>query len=160
VPQIFSLFFCILAGQSIGTDGHGYLYILMANLAGILFIRKTTQRIGMIAAGFKVGLSATVLFLILKVVEQAPLDWTNGSFGACLAFLSGPVNAIFLVFTLPLCERLFMVTTEIRLSELGNLNLPLIRDLILKAPGTYNHSMAVGTLCEGAAKAIGLNPSS
>jgi len=156
--QIFSLFFCILAGQSIGTDGHGYLYILMANLAGILFIRKTTQRIGMIAAGFKVGLSATVLFLILKVVEQAPLDWTNGSFGAFLAFLSGPVNAIFLVFTLPLCERLFMVTTEIRLSELGNLNLPLIRDLILKAPGTYNHSMAVGTLCEGAAKAIGLNP--
>ena len=51
-----------------------------------------------------------------------------------------------------------MVTTEIRLSELGNLNLPLIRELILKAPGTYNHSIAVGTLCEGAAKAIGLNP--
>ena len=59
---------------------------------------------------------------------------------------------------LPLCERIFLVTTEMRLSELGNLNLPLIRELILKAPGTYNHSIAVGTLCEGAAKAIGLNP--
>jgi putative nucleotidyltransferase with HDIG domain len=51
-----------------------------------------------------------------------------------------------------------MVATEIRLSELGNLNLPLIRELILKAPGTYNHSIAVGTLGEGAATAIGVNP--
>jgi len=86
------------------------------------------------------------------------MDWINGVFGASLAFLSGLFNAVFLLFTLPLCERLFMVTTEIRLSELGNLNLPVIRELILKAPGTYNHSIAVGTLCEGAAKVIGINP--
>jgi hypothetical protein len=72
--------------------------------------------------------------------------------------LSGPINASLLVFALPLCERLFLVTTEIRLSELGNLNLPLIRELILKAPGTYSHSVAVGTLAEAAAKAVGLNP--
>jgi putative nucleotidyltransferase with HDIG domain len=86
------------------------------------------------------------------------LDLTRGCFGAALAFLSGPINAIFLAFMLPLSERWLKVTTEIRLSELGNVNLPIIRDLILKAPGTYNHSIAVGTLGEGAAKAIGLNP--
>jgi putative nucleotidyltransferase with HDIG domain len=86
------------------------------------------------------------------------LNWVNLSFGASLAFLSGLVNAVVLVFTLPLCEHLFMVTTEIRLSELGNLNLAPIRELMLKASGTYNHSIAVGTLCEGAAKAIGINP--
>ncbi|MBA4421819.1 MAG: hypothetical protein C0390_01815 [Syntrophus sp. (in: bacteria)] len=156
--QFFVIFSCILAGQSIGMDSYGFFYILITNLTGIIFIRKATQRIGMIGAGFKLGLSAAVLFFILQTAEQAPLDVMSGSFGAVLAFLSGLVNAIFLVFTLPLCERIFMVTTEIRLSELGNLNLHLIRELILKAPGTYNHSIAVGTLCEGAAKAIGLNP--
>jgi len=156
--QIFIIFFCILAGQSIGTDSYGLFYILLTNLAGIIFMRKATQRIGIIGAGFKLGLSAAVLFFIIQTTGQAPLDLMSGSFGAALAFLSGLVNAIFLVFTLPLCERIFMVTTEIRLSELGNLNLPLVRTMMIKTPGTYNHSIAVGTLCEGAAKAIGLNP--
>lgn len=156
--RIFIIFFCILAVQAAGTDSYGFFYILITNLTGIIFTRKATQRIGIIGAGFKLGLSAAALFLILRTIGQTPLNWINGGFGASLAFLSGLVNAVFLVFTLPLCERLFMVTTEIRLSELGNLNFALIRELILKAPGTYNHSIAVGTLCEGAAKAIGVNP--
>ena len=156
--QFFIIFFSVLAGQFIGTDSYGIFYILITNLTGIIFIRKATQRIGIIGAGFKLGLSAAVLFFILQAAGQAPLDLISGSFGAALAFLSGLVNVIFLIFMLPLCERIFMVTTEIRLSELGNLNLNLIRELILKAPGTYNHSIAVGTLCEGASKAIGLNP--
>jgi cyclic-di-AMP phosphodiesterase PgpH len=156
--QIFIIFFCILAVQATGTDSYGLFYILITNLAGIILIRKTTQRIGMIGAGFKLGLSSAALFFIFQMIGQAPLNLIDGSFGVSLAFLSGLFNTVILIFTLPLCERLFMVTTEIRLSELGNLNLALVRELILKAPGTYNHSIAVGTLCEGAAKAIGVNP--
>jgi putative nucleotidyltransferase with HDIG domain len=155
---LFTIFLCFLAGQSLGADTYGLFYILITSLTGIVFMRNVFQRIGIIGAGFKLGLSAAVLFFILQTTAQAPLDLMSGSFGAALAFLSGFFNALFLVFTLPLCERIFLVTTEMRLSELGNLNLPLIRELILKAPGTYNHSIAVGTLCEGAAKAIGLNP--
>ena len=153
--QIFIIFFTVLAGQSIGTGTFGFFYILTTNLTGIIFMRKATQRIGIIGAGFKLGSSSSVLFFILQTAGHAPLDLM---IGAALAFLSGLVNAIFLAFSLPLFERIFMVTTEVRLSELGNLNLSLVRELILKAPGTYNHSIAVGTLCEGAAKAIGLNP--
>jgi hypothetical protein len=156
--QIFIIFFCILAGQTLGTDSYGFFYILLTNLLGIIFVRNATQRIGLIGAGFKLGLSAALLFLILQTAGKAPLTLINGSFGAALAILSGLFNAIFLVFTLPLCERIFMVTTEIRLSELGNLNVSIIREMMFKTPGTYNHSIAVGTLCEGAAKAIGLNP--
>lgn len=155
---LFLIFFGVLAGHFTGSDYTGFFYIVMTSLAGILVMRKVTQRIGIIGAGFKLGLASALLFAILQLMKQAPQDPMNGVFGAALAFLSGPVNVIFLVFTIPLCERLFMVTTEMRLSELGNLNLPLIRELILKAPGTYNHSIAVGTLCEGAAEAIGLNP--
>ena len=156
--QLFIIFFCVLAGQSFGTDSYGFFYILITNLTGIVFMRKATQRIGLIGAGFKLGLSAALLFLILQTTRQAPPDWISGSFGAALAFLSGLVNTLFVAFTLPLFERIFMVTTEVRLSELGNLNLPLIREMMIKTPGTYNHCIAVGTLCEGAAKAVGLNP--
>ncbi|MEW6334034.1 MAG: HDIG domain-containing metalloprotein [Thermodesulfobacteriota bacterium] len=156
--QMFLLVFCILAGHSLGADSYGYFYILITGLTGMIFMRKADQRIGFIAAGVKLGLFSAVLFILLQAAGQAPLAWISGSFGAALAFLSGLINSIFLIFTLPLCERIFMVTTELRLSELGNMNLNLIRELILKAPGTYNHSVAVGTLCEGAAKTIGLNP--
>ena len=156
--QFFTIFLCILAGHSLGADTYGFFYILITNLTGIVFMRNVFQRIGIIGAGFKLGLSAAVLFFILQATAQTPMDVSGGIFGAALAFLSGLFNSLLLVFMLPLCERIFLVTTEMRLSELGNLNLPVIRELILKAPGTYNHSIAVGTLCEGAAKAIGLNP--
>jgi len=156
--QIFTLFFSALAGHSVGTDAYGFFYILITNMLGMIFLRNATQRIRLIAAGFYLGLSSAVLYLFLQIVGQAPLDVMSGSFGASLAFLSGLLNIVCLISTVPLYERIFMVTTEIRLAELGSLNLPLIRNLIRKAPGTYNHSIAVGTLCEGAAKAIGLNP--
>ena len=60
-------------------------------------------------------------------------------------------------FALPLLERVFNVLTDIRLLELSNVNNPLLSQLALKAPGSYNHSLVVGTLAEEAAKAIGAN---
>lgn len=156
--MLFVIFCSVLGGQSVAITFHDYPYILISSLIGIIFIRHVSQRIGIIVAGFKLSLAAIVLFSLLQISRPEPLDLMSLSFGTVLAFLSGPINAIFITFTLPLFERLFMVTTEIRLSELGNMNHPLIREIILKAPGTYNHSIAVGTLCEGAAKAIGLNP--
>ena len=56
---------------------------------------------------------------------------------------------------LPLFEHLFHVTTDIRLLELSNQNLPLLRTLALEAPGTYQHSLMLGHLAEAAAEAIG-----
>jgi cyclic-di-AMP phosphodiesterase PgpH len=158
VALLFLLFFYSMAGLAVRTDIHGLFYILTANLLGILAVTKASQRVGIVLSGFRLGLAATLLFILIHMSRDVPLGWSAGAFGSVLAFLSGPITAGLLVFALPLCEQLFSVTTEIRLSELGNVNLPLLRQLILKAPGTYNHSIAVGTLSEGAAKAIGLNP--
>jgi hypothetical protein len=155
---LFLIFFSVLAGQAVPSDSYGFFYLLISSLVGILVVRTAVQRVAIVGSGFKLGLSSVGLFILVQLSKQASLDVSSLTFGAALAFLSGPINASLLVFALPLCERLFLVTTEIRLSELGNLNLPLIRELILKAPGTYSHSVAVGTLAEAAAKAVGLNP--
>ncbi|MBN1662812.1 MAG: HDIG domain-containing protein [Deltaproteobacteria bacterium] len=156
---LFVLVFSVLVGQSITINFPQLFYVLLSGLIGILLMRKAVVlRVGIIWAGFKLGFAAIVLFLLLQLVQQEHVDFIDLGFGAVLAFLSGPLTAFFIMFTLPLFEYLFMVTTEIRLSEMSNLNLPLVRELIVKAPGTYNHSIAVGTLCEGAAKVIGQNP--
>lgn len=155
---LFILIFSLIASQAIGVDVQDTFYVLLSGMIGLLLMSKVVQRVGIIWAGLKLGFAAILLFLLLQLVKHTHLDAINLSFGAVLAFASGPLNAFFIMFALPLFEYMFMVTTEIRLSEMSNLNLPLVRDLIVKAPGTYNHSIVVGTLCEGAAKAIGQNP--
>ncbi len=55
-------------------------------------------------------------------------------------------------------ERFFRITTDLTLLELSNFDRPLLRDLARIAPGTFNHSMTMGTLAEAAAERIGGNP--
>lgn len=61
------------------------------------------------------------------------------------------------MFLLPIFESLFGVTTNFTLMELSDLNRPLLRRLVLEAPGTYHHSLMVGNLVEGVAAEVGAN---
>ena len=58
----------------------------------------------------------------------------------------------------PLVEIAFDYTTDIKLLELANLDRPILRRLMIEAPGTYNHSVIVGSMVEAAASSIGANP--
>jgi len=58
----------------------------------------------------------------------------------------------------PLLEALFGYVTDIELLKLTNLNHPMLKDLIVQAPGTYHHGIVIGQLVEAAAKVIGANP--
>tara|TARA_R110000868_G_scaffold383578_6_gene650641 strand:+ start:17428 stop:19830 length:2403 start_codon:yes stop_codon:yes gene_type:complete len=70
------------------------------------------------------------------------------------------INSVFILFTYPiilLFEKLFGVTTDFTLLELGDTNQPLLKELMNKAPGTFHHSLQVANLSEAAASAIGAN---
>ena len=58
---------------------------------------------------------------------------------------------------LPFLERWFDIQTDISLLELSDANHPLLRELVQRAPGTYNHSINVASIAEAAATAIGAN---
>lgn len=60
---------------------------------------------------------------------------------------------------IPLLERIFGFTSSITLAELSDLNNPLLKELSIKAPGTFQHSLHVATLAESAAERIGANSS-
>ncbi|MEE8417167.1 MAG: HDIG domain-containing metalloprotein [candidate division Zixibacteria bacterium] len=74
-----------------------------------------------------------------------------------LAALNGFLSPILTIGLLPLFETTFKLTTDITLLELSDLNRPLLKRLALEAPGTYHHSIMIGTLAEEAAKAINAN---
>ena len=72
-----------------------------------------------------------------------------------IAVFAGGALSMFVVFALsPLMEMLFGYVTRFRLMELLNLDQPVLRELMITAPGTYHHSLIVSQLVESGAKAI------
>ena len=63
----------------------------------------------------------------------------------------------FVAGSLPVVEQLFGIVTEIKLLEMSDPSHPLLQELVRRAPGTYNHSIAVASLAETAAESIGAN---
>ncbi len=89
----------------------------------------------------------------LSVMEEWEIIFQNSVFIA--------INCLFILFTYPiilLFEKIFGVTTDFTLLELGDTNQPFLKDLMNKAPGTFHHSLQVANLCEAAASAINANP--
>ncbi len=79
---------------------------------------------------------------------------TEAAFAGSNALISPVLTYGILIFF----EKIFNVTTDLTLLELSNFDRPLLKDLSRKAPGTFNHSMTMGTLAEAAAEAIQANP--
>jgi putative nucleotidyltransferase with HDIG domain len=99
-----------------------------------------------------------VYFGIVYIIESLKLTpvadlWRHTG----LAALNGFLSPILTIGLLPLFETTFKLTTDITLLELSDLNRPLLKRLAVEAPGTYHHSIMIGTLAEEAAKAINAN---
>jgi putative nucleotidyltransferase with HDIG domain len=71
--------------------------------------------------------------------------------------LNALVSTAIALFMIPVLEMTCRVTTDLTLLELSDLNRPLLRRLMLEAPGTYHHSMVMGTMCEAGCEAVGAN---
>jgi hypothetical protein len=76
-------------------------------------------------------------------------------FDLVCGFTGGVLATMVASLLLPLFEWMFEITTSIKLLELSNLNLPLLKELAERAPGTYHHSIMVGLLAEAGAETIG-----
>ncbi len=98
-------------------------------------------------------LAELFIFVGLTLVEQGNLASWNWTVFAWI-FLSAFLTLLALPLV-PLLERIFGFTSPLRLRDLMDINRPLLQELALKAPGTLQHSIQVGNLCEAAAREIG-----
>ena len=134
-----------------------FLYFLLNGALAAYWVRSCRERVVFIKAGLKIGLLNIFLATAIDVynADYAGLklawDWT-------FAFLGGLGAGIVTAGLAPLVETAFDYTTDIKLLELANLDRPILRRLMLEAPGTYHHSVVVGSLVEAAASEIGANP--
>jgi len=128
---------------------------LLGGTAGVFSINNANQRGKIFIAGLVVGLVQSVTIVGLGLVNMTDLyDLLTFAF---LAFLNGVFCSVLTVGSLPLWESVFGILTKIKLLELSSQNHPLLKKLMIEAPGTYHHSIIVGNLSEAAANAVGAN---
>ncbi len=133
------------------------IYSLLGGIVGAHGVRHCKDRNTIYKAGLKVSVVNVAVALSFQLGADS-LFSLQTVYCVLFAFAGGVINAIFVSGTIPLIESLFLYTTDIKLLELANLNSSLLRDLMVRAPGTYHHSVLVGTLVEAAAEAINANP--
>jgi len=129
------------------------LYVFLGSTGGSLCISKCKERAGIIKTGTNISLINVILILLFSMHEG--FFSTHTLISCVFGIISGITVILIVSGILPVYEWLFGISTNIKLMELGNLNHPLLRELALKAPGTYQHSIAMSSLAESAAQAIG-----
>ena len=124
---------------------------------GAIYVHRL-ERLGQwITAGILVAGAQFVTLVSFSLIERhQSLDEVLG-IGA-LALINGVISAIIAAGLLTFLGDLMGVITPIRLLELMTPNNPLLKRLMMSAPGTYNHSIVAGNLAEAAAEAVGANP--
>ena len=140
-----------------------FTFLLIAIVGGIAAARGVyacKKRNDIYLAGVRAG-AINALVITFMVIMQ---NLSSGQIASELVwnvpagFLGGVLSSLVAMMFIPLLESLFNCTTDIKLLELSNLNHPLMKQMMVKAPGTYHHSLAVGTMVEEAAGEIGANP--
>ncbi len=158
IATVYAAFTAVLFGGIRGADFHLMLWALIVQLTGVYAISTYRERAALLRAGLVGGGVGAVSVLAIEILRSGLDPLPRALYGAGLAFVGGALGVGLLIsFSLPLLEWLFNVLTDIRLLELSNINNPLLSQLAVKAPGSYNHSLVVGTLAEEGAKAIGAN---
>ncbi|MDR1870313.1 MAG: HDIG domain-containing protein [Deltaproteobacteria bacterium] len=134
-----------------------FIYISNGCLIANWRLKHISERARLIPAAALAALVNCLTALGLTLYQGEPVWATQFLFDLDGALLSGLLSGIVASGLVPLFEMALGFTTNLKLMELGNLNRPILRELMLAAPGTYHHSVIVGSMVEAAAEVIGAN---
>ena len=143
-----------IGGHFNGYDFEFTFATLFAGFLGVFSVRDIKNRGQIFLSAAIVGVG----YVIILTSSWLVFDVSTNVLYEDL--MSVAINAAQLIVVLPLLwvfERAFDITTDLSLLELSDTNRPLLKELSIRAPGTFNHSLQVANLAEAAADAIGAN---
>ena len=130
--------------------------VLMAAVAaGAFQLQEIRSRSKLVVTAAATALAVFAMIWSMSLMRGVPWRFAlaDGGWGIGCTIVAG----FFLQGLLPLIERVFRIATSMTLLEWCDASKPLLKRLALESPGTYNHSLQLGTMCEAAAEAIGAN---
>ena len=152
----FSFTVSLLTGYWL-RDAFFPIYTFVASLAAAFSVIRCKKRSALLRGGMYVVL-ANICLVVIFLISRGEIFTDKAPAAFVMAVFSGVSVSALVSMLLPLLEYAFTVTTDISLLELLDLNQPLMKMLMINAPGTYHHSVIVGNLVESAAEAVGVNP--
>ena len=152
----FIIALSLLAGAMQGNDYQLCMMSLLVGSVGIVSVKRIRSRTQLLSSGLYLGI-AYILFLAAFNFLQYSVS-SELLEQMLLAVLNSVMTPIFVLGFAIILGNIFDITTDLTLIELSDLNRPLLKMLSASAPGTYHHSLMVGTLAEAAAEAVEANP--
>jgi len=146
---------CLLMGSITSANVSETFILFVVSVLASIFAKNINKRGSILLIGVLIGVSYMAVS-VLNVLNYTEVSITHMTL--ILSFLSGIVQSLAIMTFLPIFEYVLNTATIFKLQELADLNNPLLRELQKKAPGTYNHSIDLGTLVETIARDIGENP--
>lgn len=152
---MFTMLLLVVATSVSGLRAPFVPVAAMGGVTAVYSVSHLRHRWHFARAFLTISLANFAAILAWDLARNTPFNTllADSGFGVINGFVS--IAVAFLL--LPPVEHMFGLTSDITLLELSDLNRPLLKRMQLEAPGTYHHSMVVGSLAEAAAEAIGAN---
>ncbi|MDR3543714.1 MAG: HDIG domain-containing protein [Desulfosporosinus sp.] len=154
VSVVLAFFVAVLVDPTFSTSFglQTGLVALFGGFAGVYSVSRLSQRSDLARAGlFVSAMNVLVVSAIALTTGMRLMVWVVG---LILGIVNGLASSFLTVGALHWFESGFRITSSVRLLELSNPNRPLLKRLLMEAPGTYHHSILVGNLAEAAAEAV------
>jgi len=147
---------CILISGAVNFDIEITILAVMNALIGSMVTRKLQHRSEILYGAVFVGAANAIMALSVGLLLSSNIGDIIRK--TIFVLIAGILSGVLTIGSLPIIEHLFDVITNTKLLELSNPNSPLLKKLLMEAPGTYHHSVLVGNLAEVATEAVGGNP--
>jgi putative nucleotidyltransferase with HDIG domain len=155
---LFTGFFTALITGFLAPRGFEFsIYAAIAASVAVYGIGRYRSRQTVTIAGSLVGIACAAAAIALIAYTQQPFILNTVLLAIACGLASGIATAAITAVFMPVCESLFGILTDVKLLELSNADLPILDQLALRAPGTNQHSHAVGQLAEEACRVVGGN---
>ncbi|WP_315080178.1 HDIG domain-containing metalloprotein [uncultured Clostridium sp.] len=156
ISIVISIFNSVIMSALVEFDPQVMLLVFINAILGAVMLKKMQQRNELIYATLYISVVSAILTLSTGVIISSNLK--EIFMVSLFSIIGGVLSGIFALGVLPFLEGTFNEVTTIKLLELSNPNNPLLKKLLMEAPGTYHHSMLVSNLAEMAAEEVGANP--
>ena len=156
VSLVVSILNVILISGVSGFDVEVMIIGSINAILGATLLKKMQQRNELLYATVYISIISAIITLSTGILVSSNIK--DVLIKSAFAVIGGLLSGILALGILPFLEGTFNEVTTLKLLELSNPNSPLLKKLLMEAPGTYHHSMLVANLAEMAAEEVGANP--
>jgi cyclic-di-AMP phosphodiesterase PgpH len=151
-----AMLLCTIAGLMGSNSLEIALYGALSCLTAVLLLGKGEKPVRFFLAGVGAGVTGSMVVLIIRLSMPAS-DLIGILTLIAVSLVNGLLSGSLSLGLLFLVGNLFDITTNLQLLDLSRPDHPLLREILLQAPGTYQHSLQVANLAEHAGERIGAN---